>query len=103
MSDETLSPPSTLKNALMRFIRSTGVVNRSAAESLDAEWKRIVGPELGRRSTARKVRDGIVEVVVTNSATLEELRGYMHETVLEQMKTSLPQSNIRSIRYVRAR
>ena len=103
MSDETLSPPSTLKNALMRFIRSTGVVNRSAAESLDAEWKRIVGPELGRRSTARKVRDGIVEVVVTNSATLEELRGFMHETVLEQMRTSLPQSNIRSIRYVRAR
>ena len=87
----------------MRFIRSTGVVNRSAADSLAAEWKRIVGPELGRRSTARKVRDGIVEVVVTNSATLEELRGFMHETVLEQMKTNLPQSNIRSIRYVRAR
>jgi hypothetical protein len=37
------------------------------------------------------------------SATLEELRGFMHETVLEQMKTNLPQSNIRSIRYVRAR
>jgi hypothetical protein len=44
-----------------------------------------------------------VEVVVSNSATLEELRGYMHETVLEQMKVSLPQSGIRSIRYVRAR
>ncbi len=103
VSDEMLSNPSTLKNALLRFIRSTGAVNRSAAECLDAEWKRIVGPELGRRSTARKVRDGVVEVVVSNSATLEELRGYLHETVLEQMKASLPQSGIRSIRYVRAR
>ena len=82
MSDETLSPPSTLKNALMRFIRSTGVVNRSAAESLDAEWKRIVGPELGRRSTARKVRDGIVEVVVTNSATGEVIRKIPTEEVI---------------------
>jgi len=98
-----LSSPSSLKNALMRFIRSKGVVNRSAAESLDAEWKRIVGPELGRRSTARKVRAGVVEVVVTNSAALEELRGYMHETILQQMKESLPQSEIRAIRYVRAR
>lgn len=87
----------------MRFIRSKGVVNRSAAESLDAEWKRIVGSELGRRSTARKVRAGVVEVVVTNSAALEELRGYMHETILQQMKESLPQSEIRAIRYVRAR
>lgn len=103
MSDEMLSQPGTLKNALMRFIRSKGVINQSATQSLDAEWKRIVGPELGRRSTARKVRDGIVEVVVTNSATLEELRGYMHETVLEQMKASLPQSNIRTIKYVRVR
>jgi len=103
VSDEMMSQPGTLKNALLRFIRSKGVVNQSAKESLDAEWKRIVGPELGRRSTARKVRDGVVEVVVSNSATLEELRGYMHETVLEQMKVSLPQSGIRSIRYVRAR
>lgn len=103
MSDETLTPPATLKNALLRFIRSKGLVNRSAAESLDAEWKRIVGPELGRRSTARKIRDGVLEVVVTNSATLEELRGYQHEIVLEQMKASLPHSAIRSIRYVRSR
>jgi len=103
VSDETLSTPSSLKHALLRFIRSKGVVNRSAAESLDAEWKRIVGPELARRSTARKVRAGVVEVVVTNSAALEELRGYLHETILQQMKESLPQSEIRAIRYVRAR
>lgn len=103
MSDEMLSSPSSLKNALTRLIRRKGLANRSAAESLNAEWGRIVGPEIGRRSTARRIRDGVVEVVVTNGAALEELRGYLHESVLEQMKTSLPESNIRSIRYVRAR
>lgn len=103
MSDETLSTPGSLKNALMRLIRSKGLVNRSAAESLDAEWKRIVGPDLGRRSTARKVNAGVLEVAVTNSAALEELRGFMHETILQQLQTSLPQSNIRTIRYVRVR
>ncbi len=103
MSDETLSTPSSLKNALTRLIRRKGLVNRSAAEALNAEWIRIVGPEIGRRSTARRIRDGVVEVVVTNSAALEELRGFLHETVLEQMKASLPESEIRSIRYVRSR
>lgn len=103
MSDETLSTPGSLKNALMRLIRSKGLANRSAAESLDAEWKRIVGPELGRRSTARKVNAGVLEIAVTNSAALEELRGFLHETVLQQMQASLPQSNIRTIKYVRVR
>ena len=98
-----LSSPSSLKNALMRLIRRKGLVNRSAAEGLDAEWNRIVGPDMGRRSTARRIRDGVVEVVVTNGAAMEELRGYLHETVLEHMQTSLPGSDIRSIRYVRAR
>lgn len=103
MSDESLSNPSLLRNALTQLIRRRGLTNRSAAESLDAEWKRIVGPELGRCSTARRVRDGVVEVAVTNSAALAELRGFLHESVLCQMQSSLPQSGIRAIRYVRVR
>ena len=93
----------SLKHSLLRLIRSKGLVNRSAAEALDAEWKRIVGPELGRRSTARKITNGVVEVVVSNSAALEELRGFVHETALNQLRISLPESGIRAIRYVRAR
>lgn len=103
LSDEALSSPSTLKNSLARLIRRKGLVNRSAAEALNAEWNRIVGQKIGQRSTARRIKDGVMEVVVTNSAAMEELRGYLHETVLKQMQTSLPESNIRAIRYVRAR
>ena len=103
MSDEALSSPSSLKHALTRLIRRKGLVNRSATEALNAEWTRIVGQEIGRRSRARRIRDGVLEVVVTNSATMEELRGYLHQTVLQQIQISLPESHIRSIRYVRAR
>jgi predicted nucleic acid-binding Zn ribbon protein len=103
VTDDVISGPTSLKHSLTRLIRSKGLANRSAAESLDAEWKRIVGPELAQRSTARGIRAGVVEVVVSNSAALEELRGFLHESVLEQMKASLPESSIRSIRYVRAR
>ncbi len=103
MSDESLSSPVSLKNALLWLIRSKGLVNRSASEALDSEWKRIVGPELGRRSTARRIKNGVVEVVVSNGAVLEELRGFLHETALTQMQTSLPESGIRAIKYVRAK
>jgi predicted nucleic acid-binding Zn ribbon protein len=103
VSDESMGSPTSLKNALLRLIRSKGLVNQSAAQTLDSEWKRIVGPELGRRSTARRVRNGVVEVVVTNGAVLEELRGFVHESALSQMQASLPESAIRAIRYVRAK
>jgi len=103
VSDEMLSSPSSLRNAMMNLIRRKGLVNRSAAEHLDTEWKRIVGEELGRRSVARRIRGGVLEVVVTNSAALEELRSYVNEAALEQLKVALPESGIRSIRYVRAR
>lgn len=103
MSDEILSTPSSLKNALTRLIRSRGLVNRSATEALNAEWHRIVGPEIGRRSNARRIRGGVLEVAVSNSAAMEELRSYLNESVLEQLKSCLPESNIRSIRYVRSK
>jgi predicted nucleic acid-binding Zn ribbon protein len=103
MSDEGLSSPSSLKFSLKNLIRRKGLANRSAAEALNAEWSRIVGPKIGTRSTARRIKDGVLEVVVTNSAAMEELRSYLHESVLAQMQSSLPESNIRSIRYVRAR
>lgn len=102
MVDESLPPPTSLKHALSRLIRNKGLANQSASEALDSEWKRIVGPELGRRSTARKIRNGVVEVVVSNGAVLEQLRSYLHESVLEQLRTSLPDSGIRGIRYLRS-
>lgn len=103
VSDELLPQPSTLKSALLRLIRTRGLAGRSASENLDTEWKRIVGTELGRWSTARRVKGGVLEVAVTNSAALEELRGFLHDTVLQQMQICLPQSDIRTIRYVRVR
>jgi len=102
-ADDIPSMPGSLGNALFRLIRQKGLMNRSATDTLDAEWKLIVGPELARRSHARKIKDGIVEVAVTNSAVLEELRGYMHEEILQQLKTRLPDSEIRGVRYVRVR
>ncbi len=102
-SEDSPALPGSLGNALFKLIRQKGLMNRSATDALDAEWKQIVGPELARRSNARKIKDGIVEVAVTNSAVLEELRGYMHQGVLEQLKARLPDSGIRGLRYVRVR
>ncbi|MEY4187031.1 MAG: DUF721 domain-containing protein [Planctomycetaceae bacterium] len=95
--------PGSLGQAVFRLIRERGLVGRSETDALDAEWKAVVGPEVGRRSAARKIKDGILEVAVTNSAVLQELRGFLHEAVLQQLQQRLPNSGIRGIRYKRVR
>ena len=86
---------------LTRLIRRKGLVETSAADQLNAVWNQIVGAEIGRRSSARKLRAGVLEVVVTNNVALEQLRGYLNQSILEKLQSAMPESNIRSIRYIR--
>jgi hypothetical protein len=42
-------------------------------------------------------------VAVTNSAALQELRSYLHESTLKKLQEQLPESAIRALRYRRTR
>ena len=104
MSDhDSLRSPSQLKDVLSRLIRRKGLVETSATDELNSAWKQVVGPEIGTRSSVRKLRAGILEVAVYNSAALEQLRGFLNQTVLSEMQQRFPESPISSIRYRRSR
>ena len=104
MSEENaFSRPSRLGDVLSRLIRSRGLVETSAVEPLNTVWKRVAGAEIGARSTVNKLRDGVLEIAVSNGAVLEQLRSYLHQTMLEKVQAALPESQIRIIRYVRRR
>ena len=104
MSDDDLTHrPSQLGHLLSGLIRRKGLSETSATANLDATWKRTVGDEFGRHTKVRKVKAGVLEVVVTNSAVLEQLRGFLHHTLLAEIQSSLPESNIKSILYIRSR
>ncbi len=104
MSEENaFSRPSRLGDVLSRLIRSRGLVETSAVEQLNAVWKQVAGAEIGARSTVNKLRDGVLEIAVSNGAVLEQLRSYLHQTMLEKVQAALPESQIRIIRYVRRR
>lgn len=101
--DHSMQKPAQLRDVLSSLIRRKGLVETSATEQLNAAWKQAAGPEIGSRSSVRKLRQGVLEVVVTNNVVLEQLRSYLHHSILQQLQSSLPESGIRSIRYVRRR
>ncbi|MCA9059009.1 MAG: DUF721 domain-containing protein, partial [Planctomycetaceae bacterium] len=95
MSEETGLPPQQLGSVLGRLIRKRGLADRSAAAELDGTWKKLVGEDLGRHSKAQRLRAGVLEVDVFNSAVLEQLRGFLHQELLKQLQLQLPKSEIK--------
>lgn len=93
--------PGSIGHAVLHLIRSRGLLERSAVDALNDAWKKTVGPELAQHSRAVKIRNGIVDVAVSNSAALQELRSYLHESSLKQLQEILPDSGIRQLRYRR--
>ncbi len=95
--------PRMLGEVLAGLMRRRGLAERSASRELDLAWQEIVGPEISRHSRPGRLRAGVLEILVTNSAVLERLRSFLHQEILEQVRRRLPRSEIRSIRYVRSR
>ncbi|MGV2340894.1 MAG UNVERIFIED_CONTAM: DUF721 domain-containing protein [Planctomycetaceae bacterium] len=102
-SDDLPRIPGSIGNAVQRLIRSRGLLERSATDLLNDAWKQAVGPELARHSRAIKIREGTLEVAVTNSAALHEIHSYHQESILKQLQAKLPDSGIRALRCRRAR
>jgi Dna[CI] antecedent, DciA len=102
-NDGSFDRPLRLCSVVSKLIRRRGLVERSSNTGLESAWKKAVGEELAARSSARRLNAGILEVIVTNSAALEQLRGFLHGDVLDALQRQLPDSGIRGIRYVRKR
>ncbi|MCA9034901.1 MAG: DUF721 domain-containing protein [Planctomycetaceae bacterium] len=104
MNDDDLTHrPRHLSSLVSNLIRRRGLTETSATASLDAHWKQVVGEEIGRHCWARGVKAGVLDIAVTNSAVLEQLRSFMHMDVLQQMQNRVPESNIKNLRYTRVR
>ena len=100
---DTTDRPRKLGEVLAGLMRRRGLAERSASHELDLAWQEIAGPEISRHSRPGRLRAGVLEILVTNSAVLERLRSFLHQEILEQVRRRLPRSEIRSIRYVRSR
>ncbi|MFM7055887.1 MAG: DUF721 domain-containing protein [Planctomycetota bacterium] len=102
-TDELPRLPGSLGHLVQRLIRTRGLLERSATDVLNDAWKQAVGPDLAPHSRAVKIRNGVLEVAVSNSAALQEIHSYHQESILRHLQTTLPDSGIRALRCRRAR
>jgi hypothetical protein len=66
------SSPVRVRDVLVSAV--PGLETHLLAETIKADWSRLIGPELGRRSRPGQLRAGVLDVVVDNSPCLQEMR-----------------------------
>ncbi len=75
-----------------------GYAREHSASECGAAWQAAVGDAFGRFTRAGAVRRGVLEVIVGNSALMQELT-FQKSVLLEKLNQSLPDENIKNLRF----
>lgn len=95
--------PARLGNVLNKLVRQRGIAEQSSGNVLDSIWNEVAGERIAGKSFVRKLRNGVLEISVTNGAILEELSSYLKHDLLQEVSRKHPEPPITSLKFVKAR
>lgn len=90
--------PQPIAETLSLLLARRGYAGVEAAAECDEAWTIIVGDKLAPYSRMGKVRRGVLEVLVGNSAVLQELT-FQKKHLLDKIMAALPDQKIRDLRF----
>ncbi|MEP3479847.1 MAG: DUF721 domain-containing protein [Fuerstiella sp.] len=93
--------PKMLGNLLNGLIRRKGIAEESSVGGLADTWKKCCDERVAAKSYVRRQKGDLLEIAVTNGAILEELTGFLKHDLLKQMQQAHPESDIKSLKFVR--
>lgn len=74
-----------------------GLEGRLEEGRLVSEWPEIVGEELGKRSSLRDIKDGVLFVEAENNIWMQEIR-FLQKDIITRIKKRFPGLKIKGIR-----
>ncbi len=70
---------------VLRLVRKKKFYN-SKYGALLAAWKEVVGPEIYKTTKIMSYREGKLKIGVSSPVLLHELKGFMRQSILEELK-----------------
>ncbi len=89
--------PLAIREALSTWLARRGCADVAGAAERAQAWSQVVGPELAACTRVGMVRRGALEIVVGNSAALQELTLHKRQ-LLQGVIQALPDQPIRDLR-----
>lgn len=90
--------PKKIADVMAQVITQRGYGRVEANAALEAAWREAAGEWLAQASRPGQLRRGRLEVVVTNSTTIQEL-GFEKQRILAELERLMPDVRIRELRF----
>lgn len=93
--------PRHLADVLADLFVAKGFGQSTARSQLESAWKAVVGidSEASHGTRVHGLRRGVLRIVASHSALVEELAGFRRDDLIAQLNRSLPETPIRKIRF----
>jgi len=93
-----IPPPRQMRDVLSQLLAKQGYAQIQTAAGCQAAWSEAVGQKLACDTRPGSVRRGVLEVLVRNSAVLQEL-SFVKTKVVRALKELIPEQQIRDVRF----
>jgi predicted nucleic acid-binding Zn ribbon protein len=93
-----MARPQAIGDVLGELISRKGYARVEAGEAFFAAWNVAAGDGIARFTRAGGVKRGVFEVLVANSALVQELT-FQKSALLTKLRQELPQEKIKDLRF----
>jgi hypothetical protein len=90
--------PERIGDILSQLMARRGFARVQSTEAYEAAWREAAGSLAARYSRVGQLRRGTLEVVVANSALIQEF-GFQRATLLKTLNQLLPEQGIKDLRF----
>jgi len=90
--------PKPMRGVLSQLLARRGYAQVQSVAGCDAAWREAVGVKLAADSRPGVVKRGVLEVLVRNSVTLQEL-AFVKVKAVKTLAKLIPEQQIRDVRF----
>lgn len=93
-----IPPPKPVRDVLSQLLAKRGYAQVQSAAGCDTAWREAVGVKLAADSRPGNVKRGVLDVLVRNSVTLQEL-SFVKTKAVKTLARLVPEQQIRDVRF----
>src|SRR5262245_40572079 len=93
-----IPPPKLVRDVLSQLLAKRGYAQVQTAAACEAAWREAVGAKLAAGSRPGAVQRGVLQVLVRDSVTLQEL-GFVKSKAVKALARLVPEQQIRDVRF----
>lgn len=90
--------PKRMGNILAQLMARKGYAQDQSHSELESIWIEIAGPEWQQNTKVGVIRQGVLEIVVSNSSANQQLN-FKKRKLLAELQARLPKNNIKDLRF----